>query len=298
MEIDYRKMQRQARLREMCGMEVYPWLRSLGEYARENAIYPLSLCDLYEEPRDKEIAAVIEALMPMSRRDSYVTEFRNMLGASLHDRIERRDFMQFATQDTILGALSLKTSQLFNILDWIWSVKVADKVSLEYAVLGELGYIRKYHKMPLVDAMDFSDQRFRLEMSLVKMTLRDGYGCGLWDYLEEDELPCPVNADIKRMLKSYYPIDPGATPQEMIEFIGIKKPVDTLYVYWGYTWAKKLHTKTIENLEKRLKRWVKSCEMRDLPVPKKLRLKQKKAPADDSAGAKGANRRAKNLNQN
>lgn len=276
MGVDYRKLQRQSRLRELCAKHVYPWLRSLGEYSKENGIYPLSFSDLYADARDKEIATVIEALIPMSRREMYLMEFRNILGTSLHDKIKRRDFMEFANQDTILGALSLKKSQLFNLLDWIWSVIVADNVSLEYAVLGELGYIRRIHKMPLIDAMDFSDQQFRLEMSLVKMSLRSGYGCGLWDYLEEDELPCPINADIQRMLKTYYPIYPCLSPQEMIEFIGIENPVDTLYVYWGYTWAKKLHTLEMEKFEKKLKRWLDPCKLRyDLPVPPELQTTKK-----------------------
>ncbi len=283
--MDYRKRQRQARLREICGMHVYPWLIELGDYAKENGIYPATFADLYPDPRDKEIAAVIDAMVPKSRKGSYLMEFRNMLGMSLHDRVRRRDFLHLTDNAPILGAVSLRSSQLFNLLDWIWSVTVQDRVSLEYAVLGELGIIRRMHRMPMSEAMERKDQRYRLEMVLAKMTLRGGYGCGQWDYLEEDELPCPVDAAMKRLLRAYYPIYPVVPPQEMIDFMGIKKPADMLYVSWGYDWIRKSRPIEVGKLEKKVARWVATYKMwHDIPIPDVL-WPQKNAPTADAAGS-------------
>lgn len=273
MEIDYKKRQREARLKEICGKHVYPWLISLGGYAKKNGIYPMSFCDLYTDPRDKEIAAVIEIGIPMKRREQYFTEYRNILGGSLYDKVMKRDFMELSDYDRILGAVLFSTHSLFNILDWVWSVTVESRVPLEHAILGELGITKKRHSLPITQAIDFSDLRYRMEMALAKMTLRDGYGCGLWDFLEEDELPLPVNAGMKRMLRSFYPIVPPVEPQEMMRFMGIKKPKDMLYVYWGYEWAKKLHTSTVDSLQKKVRKQYLSCEINgELEVPKTLKV--------------------------
>lgn len=272
--MDYRRRQRELRLRELCSRFVYPWLVSLGGYAKDNGIYPLSLSDFYADPRDKEIAAVVEAVLPLSRRESYITEVKNLLGSGLHERVLHRDFMDFSKNDMILSAMNFRTSQVYNILDWIWSAIVVDRIPLEYAVLGELDIIKRQHSEPLADVMDFTDQHLRLERVLAKMTLKGGYGCGQWDFLEESELPCPWSVEIRKMLKSYCPI-PFMSENDMADFVGLPRRIDALYVYWGHEWLAQRHGTELEKFQRKLRRWYEPSKLRyDLRVPEELMVKK------------------------
>lgn len=262
--MDYRLKQRQARLREMCGKYVYPWIIGLAEKYKQDGIYPLFLGDYYTERLDKETAEVVGLLIPIrnpAKRDAYITELRNIIGHHPWEMICNRKFLHIAKLSTVLGNQGINGVTLFNLLDWFWEVCCQDKIPLEYVVLGELGIIKRYHKRSIREIIDFKDLNLRLQILLAKMTLCDGFGVGLWNFLPPEDVPCPMLDFVSRFLKSYYLIENGRL-DEAIDFIGFKKPCDALFASMEYNRQKKENEKSFIAQEMRLKKWYKGCRLR------------------------------------
>ena len=259
--MNYRLERKKAKLDEICSKNVYPWLRDVGMKFKDFAAYPLCLSDYYKRPMDKQVAEVVSLLAPQKGRDKYIMALYRLLGKSPWLKVRRRNFMELSSNKSTLKNPFLKDALIFNLLDWIWEVTCEDKVPLEYAILGELGIIKRHHKTPLKNVIDLSDMRYRLEMVLVKMTLRDGYGTGLWKFLQEEDLPCPLTNDVRKVMSVFYPIIRGVNEEnapDILSFMGFEKQVDFLYSAWGYQYLRRHEPEATRAFENRLNKWSKS----------------------------------------
>lgn len=248
--------QRRARLYEMCGKNIYPWLVEVGEKVVRRGLFPMNLCDFYTDPVDKEVAGIIDLVMPINNKNGYIIETRNMLGGSLWELVKNRNFMFLTENRRILRNSALTTATIFNILDWVWEVTREDKVSLEYAVLGELGITRMFHKSPMAEVVpNKGDLHQKLEILLAKMTLKDGFGVGLWDSVEEESLACPYLPSVRKTLHAFYPISkrvPSDEVADIISFFGFKKQIDFLFSSWGYEYVTRHEPQATASFEKTL----------------------------------------------
>lgn len=261
MEVDYRKQQRQTRLREICSKYVYPWLKEVGVKFKAFGAYPLCLSDYYTDSMDKQVAEVVSLMAPLIARDKYIMDLHRVLGTSPWNMVRKRDFLELLNDKTLSNSPSFNNRLLFNLLDWVWEVSCQDKVPLEYVILGELDIIKKHHKRSITEVLDSPDLKFKMENVLVKMSLRDGYGVGLWDFLPEDELPYPLDKEMLSVLKAFYPIPNGTKKDEIPEalsFIGFDKKVDFLYAAWGYQFLRRHEPVATYKFEKKLKMWYNS----------------------------------------
>lgn len=268
--MDYKLERSKARLEELCSGNIYPWLREVGEKFKAFGAFPLCLSDYYADPMDKQVAEVVGLLVPQTRRDTHIMKLRKILGDSPWEKVRQRNFMELTNNKLTMGFPFLNDSTLFNFLDWIWDVTCEDRVPLEYAILGELDIINRHHKTPLNDVFIHSDIKYRMEMLLVKMTLQDGYGTGLWQFLQEEDLPCPLNDEMRKILAIFYPVRGSIkdeTIPDVLSFLGYEKRVDFLYSAWGYQYLRRHEKDAVKRFETKFKWWWESMRLRsNLPV--------------------------------
>lgn len=260
--MDPRMRQRKARLLDICQGYIYPWLVGLAGRNRKSGNFPLFLGDFYGSPKDKEVAEAAALLFPLEPgRDNYLMRMRNILGDNPRDMVESRAFVNYG------GKLRMSAfhseSVIFNVLDWIWETCCRDKVPLEYVVLGELGYVRPYHMTPLSAVFPLKDMKIKLELLLNKMSPIDGFGTGMWHFLDIGRLPCPMTKDVLKVMKAYFPIENGMSesPSEIIKFFGFERQCDFLYSVWEYERLRKQQKKEITAQEKMIHRWYKSARI-------------------------------------
>lgn len=263
--MDYRLKMREARLREICGRYVYPWLRAVGEKFKAFGAYPLCLSDYYSDPMDKQVAEVVSLVVSPRNRDRHIMHLHSLLGGSPWEKVRSRDFMELSAGDTLFGVSTEKRHMLFNLLDWIWEVSCEDRVPLEYVILGEMGLIKRHHRRPLSSVIDYADMTLRMENVLVKMSLPDGYGAGLWHFVSHEDLPCPLDASTRRVLKIFYPLPKGVngdTLPHVLSFMGFERKVDFIYSAWGYLYLRRHEDEAVRAFEKKLGRWYGSLNVR------------------------------------
>lgn len=273
---DFRTMQRRARIKEICAPYVYPWLRSLGEAVKREGAYPISLCDYYPSPQDKEVAGVVELLAPTKRREQYIFVLHGILGDNPSAMVAERNFMHLNDSRKLLNntGLGVSKSDILNILDWVWSVRHKRGLPLEQAVLGEMGLIKKSHAEDLLVLIPGTHAKYRLTMLLAKMGMRDGYGAGLWEYIKESELPLYLTRGIRDFVSRYYLDNRDIKTwgvANVAKFMGFDVPVELLYAYWGYEHARAVIPDELNALEKKIEKWYNSLRVRtalkcDLPT--------------------------------
>lgn len=262
----YKIQRRQAKLKEICGKHVYPWLRDVGKKFKEFGAFPISLSDYYSDPMDKQIAEFFSLIIPENNKQKYITILYNQLGHSLWERIKNRDFLAFSDKGLVFGNTRLSRTKVYGLLDWLWEVCCVERVPLEYVVLGELGIVRRYHSAPLKGLVPTSFMTCRLETILAKMTLRDGFGCGLWHFLPEESLPCPLDEETYKVLSIFYPIKNDRSREgasRIFSFMGFDRDIDFLYAAWGYLYIKKRNPEAAAAFEKKLNRWFKDLRIRE-----------------------------------
>jgi hypothetical protein len=148
-------------------------------------------------------------------------------------------------------------SDLFLLLDRIWYIKHDQQVPIEYAVLSELG-LQNYRNYGILDTIDNTKkQHEKLWLFLAKMTLKDGFGKGIWNSTPIEDLHCPELGGVKKMVNSFYLIR-GASinssdMQDIIRFMGYDSPVEFLYTFWGYRSVRLSNEPSFEHFEKRFK---------------------------------------------
>lgn len=268
--MNYRLERRKAKLDDVCSKYVYPWLRDVSTKAKAYGAYPLCLCDYYKDPLDKQAAELVCLPLPIKGREKYIIELHNRFGTSLWDKITKRDFMELTKPGIMMQNPHLNNAVFFNLFDWIWEVCYEERVPFEYVVLGELDIIKPQHSRPLSTVCEIADLRLKLQMILVKMTLKDGYGTGLWEFFQEENLPCPLIESVREALSIFYPICnvKEELMPEITSFIGFEKQIDFLYAAWGYQRLREAEPEITAAFERRLLGWSKSLMVRyNLKVP-------------------------------
>lgn len=244
----------------MCTPNVYPWFISIGEKYIKKWGMPRTLGDYYADLKDREIAEIVGLVIPENNREMYITELHNILGDNLWEMVKNRSFIHLTSIKKTLGNIFINGSLLFNILDWAWETCVEKRATIEYAVLGELGYINKKYASPLGDVIIHSNLHERLQMMLIKMTIE-----GRWDFLERNQLPCPCTPENKSVMRVFYPIGKGIPDEdfsEIIKFVGFKDDVDALFSIMAYRILMDKQPQEIELFRKRVSRWYYRCYMK------------------------------------
>ena len=260
METEYAIRQKRARLKDICGKFVYPWLVGLAKKNKEEKAFPLCLGDYYGNQLDKEVAEAVALLVPFNKnRAKYMTGLHNMLGDSPWEMVKNRAFLGLMGSQPLFKNLNLTRNTVVNILDWFWDTCYKKRIPLEYVVLGELGVIKPPHEVPLTSVAPVSGLRYKLGVLLAKMTLTDDFGVGMWSYFKPKNVPCPICVKQRKLLRAYYPIcgvslsdkDAGS----IIDFIGFEKRIDFLYAYWEYERLAEKYGEELKSQEEKLLRW-------------------------------------------
>ena len=239
---EYRMMQRRRLLTER-GKKILDWVRSEGERYKDAGVFSLSLADYYANPEDVEVAAIVECLIPnpldeaSSTRIGYITELHNILGDSPSGYVrERRFVMDLRPEremDGLLGQMGVQKVDLFNMLDWIWSVRDV-KATLEAAFLEYAGLRRVGGQIPdLRGQISHELNPCAVRLALMRLCLTDGMGRGVWKSILAEDLPCPMDSGVKRMLRRLYPVGIFADDEadEIISYLGWDVPCEFVYSY-------------------------------------------------------------------
>lgn len=261
--MDYRQRQRLARLKDICGKHVYPWFVEIGKLAKRHGVYPVSFCDYYTSKQDKEIAAIIELLMPEKNRITSLIELRNLLGNDLWSMVEERSFLQFNRQGKLKCGISYY--DITHAFDWIWFVCVSERIPMEYVIMGELGIIKKRPETDITVSIERNNLNERLYLMLAKMVMKDGWGAGLWNFLKEKNLHVHTTLEMRKVLRALFPIENGLKimpTDDILRYMGFEKPIDFLYSYWAYRHIEERESQTVKSLEKRIKQWYESFSPR------------------------------------
>lgn len=250
--MDFRLAQRRARIKDLCGRHIYPWLVKLAERNKEQRNFPLFVGDYYDDIKDKEVAEAAALLIPFKdSRDKYLIELHNIIGDSPRKMIENRAFLHLAGKRGILRAPRLSGNAVIRALDWAWETCVRDKIPLEYAILGELGIINRRHTTPADDVFPQKDLKIKMGTLLFKMAAIES----LWDFLDIKDIPCPMTPESVRLAKAYYPIEDGVTNANMpdvIKFFGFKNTSDFMFCVWEYESLRKKYKSVMEHFERKI----------------------------------------------
>ena len=241
---DYRLLQRRTNLYER-GSLIFEWLRRVGEEYKERGVYPVSLTDYYEDKEDVEVAAIIEILVPgmpdnSPQRVESITELHNILGEHPAEIVRARSFLPDLltqkSQDSILGGrFGTQKSDVFNLLDWIWDVKISQHIPLDLAFPCWAGVLR--NEMVRMHVPDINERVSRrvvessVAWSLMKLCTKDGIGHGVWNTVPIETLLCPKYQEVMRLLRKIYPIERfnEYNADEIITFLGWDVSCEFMY---------------------------------------------------------------------
>ena len=256
---EFRMIQRRRVLAER-GRLILEWARDKGTEYKNGGVFPVSLADYYTEKEDVEVAAIVEAIVPnplsMSpRRIGYITELHNLLGKHPAEMVDKRGFvarlMPDGALDGLLGRMGVQKSDVFNILDWIWEVRSAG-ASLEIAFLEYAGMRRSCSYMfDLHERIGNAISTFSANVVLVRLCTDSGIGRGVWDVLPAHDVPCPMNADVKKFLGQMYVVKRLGDGEydEAISYMGWDVTSDFIYSFL----ACRKFGKEMEEVGKRLR---------------------------------------------
>ena len=227
------------------GKEIFRWMREQGEQYKRKGVFSLSLADYYAEDSDVEIAAIVECLIPnpldesSAKRTAYLTELHNILGESPSRYVRERGFVATlrpeAEMDGLLGQMGVQKVDLFNLLDWIWYVLYIG-APLEVAFMEYAGLRRADGQISDLRGQISHDlSQCAVRLALMRLCLRDGIGRGVWGSMPAENLSCPLDADIKRMLRRLYPVGvfKDKEADEVITYLGWDVPCEFIYSYFA-----------------------------------------------------------------
>lgn len=242
------------------GEKVYLWLKEIGERYKASGNFPLFLTDYYSDADDIEIAGLVEMLIPTDyKRVVRVPILREILGDNPSKMLFERDFNEYSmrAEERLFKGSKKFFSDLIILLDRIWYIKHDQQVPLEYAVLSELG-LQKANNFRILETIgDTKKEREKLWLLLAKMTLKDGFGKGIWNSTPIEDLHCPELIGVKKLVNSFYFIRGASVKnddmQDVIRFMGYDSPVEFLYTFWGYRSVRLSNEPSFEHFEKRFK---------------------------------------------
>lgn len=252
-----KECKRLQRIRQMedIGRPVFKWLKEVGAHYKNEGKFPPSLCDFYSSREDKEVAAVVELLIPnRGRRIFYIMELSKILGPSPMEMIKERRFLHLGfpeNEKKILKNSHLTYSILFNILDWIWKCSVDLKIPLQHIIKGEKDIVKPAHIYPLRDIFNVKDLDYRIDMLLAKMCLPDGYGEGLWN-IKEELLSYPFSKTTQKLMSAFFAVRGDTTEETIKRAIRLLDVplLEMLYVEWGYASVCKKDPNAVARLER------------------------------------------------
>lgn len=234
---EYKMLQKRSLLSDR-GALLFEWLREKGEEFKLGREYPVSVSDYYNDDDDIEIAVVAETIIPAPlssslRRQSYVTELKNILGACPAELVKNRGFLSLIPnkgKDGLLGQMGVQKSDMFNILDWIWEVKYVVGIPLELAFTVLAG-LNKAEIPELNERLTWKLNSQSIRLSLMRLCLHDGMGRGVWKSVKPEYVMCPLVPDVLTCIKTFCPLGKvdETNADELIEFMGYETPSDFLY---------------------------------------------------------------------
>ena len=240
-------MTRRRQLSEV-GRFAFPWLVDVAKTFKGRGVFPLSLTDYYQNPDDIVIAGLVETLIPDGQHhDRLIMEILQMLGEHPSEIVRKRLFITMSPPDDdeqwlLIPFLSKR--DVVQMLGWIYD----NWQGIEQAVLQELSgeHIGTY------SLLDIGNNSFsfiqRLHLQIARLTLKDGFGKGLWSFTHTDELQCPLTDDVCWLLRHFYRLE-KLTPNnvnEILQYIGFDIPVEFLYTVCGVKEMRRKHRNEID----------------------------------------------------
>ena len=242
----YRELQQRRYLSHFAQWH-YPWLVEIGRRWKQRgewAFDRFALMDYYTEGEDVEVAAYVSLMtQDNARLHDQVTELHHIIGDCPWDWVENRVFITLSTPDVaserIIGTNRTK-GDLFNLLDWVWGL-----------------YFDRDEKRPaLSDILKVQDEQYMMAMLNMRLTKHDGIGRGVRPY-DGEEMPCPVNHDMLRLIRKFYPRHgryglqvTQVNANDVLQFMGFDDPTDFVYAYQGYQRMAELMPKAMERNER------------------------------------------------
>lgn len=234
------------------GRFAFPWLIDVGRRFKERGVFPLSLTDYYTKREDIIIAGLVESLIPSgNHHDRVMMDVLALLGNNPFDIVRKRLFVTMSPPDDDEHWLLVPVFSKRDIaqaLSWTYDAWQ----DIERALLDEFnGDYNGEHS--IFDICNGGFQfRQRLRMSIARLTLRDGFGKGVWDSTSADMLQCPLTDDVLWLLRHFYRLE-KVTPDnvnEILQYLGFEIPVDFLYSVWGVNEMRKNRRTVIDTFLK------------------------------------------------
>ncbi len=223
------------------------WMQELADAFRKRGrfgIHLFALCDGYNDPMDKEVAAFASLMLTKNPETRLLQqhELRELIGEHpFRDFLMNRRFMELSKGNNQTMKLCKSFNQnyeLANVLSCLYDIVEA------YGSTGE-AVRREFKKKRYLDPfmalssllmrVDITSRQYKLNLLLMYMCEKDGIGCGLWD-LPTDRLLCPENKELIEFLELWFPdyVKCGMTFDKAVSLFRLRSQVDFFYCYLGF----------------------------------------------------------------
>ena len=226
-----------------------PWLKELARRYKSNGEFRLMPCAIlpsyYEDPLDKEIAAIAGLLIYDDGYFARIPAFRELLGEHPRKWFDNREFVALSLgpvqNKRVGGVVNWRIARLF---DKLWHKLYPDETRRipRCKTIGELVYRLSFEKHRtmfetlsiICNDCGVRDHPYKLRLFLMIMGTSDGVGIDLWN-VNDDELGCPISYSVQKFVASWFPnwrkvggID------KAISLFGFDRECDFFYAYMGY----------------------------------------------------------------
>ncbi len=223
------------------------WMQELADAFKARGrfgIHLFALCDGYNDPLDKEVAAFSSLMLTKNPETRLLQqhELRELIGEHpYNDFLANRKFVELSMGNNQTVRLYKSFSQWYEL---------ADVLSCLYDIIDAYGSTgeaikalmkRKRLLDPfmalsnLLMRINITTRQYKLNLLLMYMCQKDGIGCGVWD-IDPARLMCPENKDIIEFLELWFPDYSrcGLTFDKALNLFGLRNQTDFFYAYMGF----------------------------------------------------------------
>lgn len=246
---------------------VRPWIQRLADRYKEKGrppVIPLTIIpSYYEDSKDKEIAALVAALMTERADIEQIGDIRRMMGDSPWKWLRQRGFVHLssgAMQSYSTGGVANWRIAMF--LDKVWEM-TAHRWGAEVTPTPLLTSFKEQEAEGYGEVSEllfklykhFHTSRERIKLLLVLLSTSDGFGYGLWD-IPPQKLRCPATVETDMFLKFLWP-DYWLFGEfdECVPFVGLRHEYEFYYASFAYKELMYLKPDECRTLHSRYTSW-------------------------------------------